>query len=153
MSVFAGIDVGSSRTKVVVRDAAKKITGHLSTATVGYFPISILKVPLPAWPRLTRGYASQDPMKKRKNISREWSIFFHRRHHLSRRQNLPQQFQLPLRHASETGGRNEVPSLIINGDLDDLRCISDEQTKTNVEAFAEQIEEQRSSRREMRKEV
>jgi benzoyl-CoA reductase/2-hydroxyglutaryl-CoA dehydratase subunit BcrC/BadD/HgdB len=36
-----------------------------------------------------------------------------------------------------------IPSLIINGDLNDLRMISDEQTKTNVEAFVEQLEEQR----------
>jgi len=36
-----------------------------------------------------------------------------------------------------------VPSLTINGDLNDLRLISDEQTKTNVEAFIEQLEENR----------
>jgi benzoyl-CoA reductase/2-hydroxyglutaryl-CoA dehydratase subunit BcrC/BadD/HgdB len=35
-----------------------------------------------------------------------------------------------------------VPSLVINGDLNDLRCLSDEQTNTNVEAFIEQLEEQ-----------
>jgi len=34
-----------------------------------------------------------------------------------------------------------VPSLVISGDLNDLRCVSDEQTKTNVEAFIEQIQE------------
>ena len=34
-----------------------------------------------------------------------------------------------------------VPSLVIDGDLNDLRCLSDEQTKTNVEAFIEQLEE------------
>jgi benzoyl-CoA reductase/2-hydroxyglutaryl-CoA dehydratase subunit BcrC/BadD/HgdB len=38
---------------------------------------------------------------------------------------------------TETG----VPGLVINGDLNDLRLISDEQTKTNVEAFIEQLEE------------
>ncbi len=38
---------------------------------------------------------------------------------------------------TETG----IPSLVINGDLNDLRLISDEQTKTNVEAFIEQLEE------------
>jgi benzoyl-CoA reductase/2-hydroxyglutaryl-CoA dehydratase subunit BcrC/BadD/HgdB len=32
-----------------------------------------------------------------------------------------------------------LPSLIISGDLNDLRCISDEQTRTNIEAFIEQI--------------
>ncbi len=35
----------------------------------------------------------------------------------------------------------KIPSLVINGDLNDLRMISDEQTKTNVEAFIEQLEE------------
>ena len=34
-----------------------------------------------------------------------------------------------------------LPFLTINGDLNDLRLISDEQTKTNVEAFVEQLEE------------
>ncbi|MCP4353903.1 MAG: 2-hydroxyacyl-CoA dehydratase [Desulfobacterales bacterium] len=36
-----------------------------------------------------------------------------------------------------------IPSLIINGDLNDLRLVSDEQTKTNVEAFIEQLEEKK----------
>jgi benzoyl-CoA reductase/2-hydroxyglutaryl-CoA dehydratase subunit BcrC/BadD/HgdB len=30
---------------------------------------------------------------------------------------------------------------VINGDLNDMRLISDEQTKTNVEAFIEQLAE------------
>lgn len=34
-----------------------------------------------------------------------------------------------------------IPHLVINGDLNDLRCYSEEQTVTNVEAFVEQIEE------------
>jgi benzoyl-CoA reductase/2-hydroxyglutaryl-CoA dehydratase subunit BcrC/BadD/HgdB len=37
-----------------------------------------------------------------------------------------------------------IPHLVINGDLNDLRCYSEEQTVTNVEAFVEQIEESRS---------
>jgi benzoyl-CoA reductase/2-hydroxyglutaryl-CoA dehydratase subunit BcrC/BadD/HgdB len=37
--------------------------------------------------------------------------------------------------------RMGVPHLVINGDLNDLRCFSEEQTITNVEAFVEQIEE------------
>ncbi len=37
--------------------------------------------------------------------------------------------------------RMGVPNLVINGDLNDLRCFSEEQTITNVEAFVEQIEE------------
>ena len=38
-------------------------------------------------------------------------------------------------------GKTGVPALIINGDLNDLRCYSEEQTKTNIEAFIEQLEE------------
>ncbi len=49
-------------------------------------------------------------------------------------------YGMPQRLEAETG----VPSLIINGDLNDLRLVSDEQTKTNVEAFIEQLEERRA---------
>jgi benzoyl-CoA reductase/2-hydroxyglutaryl-CoA dehydratase subunit BcrC/BadD/HgdB len=48
-------------------------------------------------------------------------------------------YGMPQRLEVETG----VPSLIINGDLNDLRCLSDEQTNTNVEAFIEQLEERK----------
>ena len=48
-------------------------------------------------------------------------------------------YGMPQRLEKETG----VPSLIIQGDLNDLRCVSDEQTKTNIEAFIEQLEERR----------
>ncbi|MDY6974041.1 MAG: 2-hydroxyacyl-CoA dehydratase family protein, partial [Thermodesulfobacteriota bacterium] len=34
-----------------------------------------------------------------------------------------------------------IPYLVIDGDLNDLRCYSEEQTTTNIEAFVEQIEE------------
>jgi len=34
-----------------------------------------------------------------------------------------------------------IPTLTINGDLNDLRCYSEEQAKTNIEAFMEQLEE------------
>ncbi len=33
-----------------------------------------------------------------------------------------------------------IPTLTINGDLNDLRCYSEEQSKTNIEAFIEQLE-------------
>jgi benzoyl-CoA reductase/2-hydroxyglutaryl-CoA dehydratase subunit BcrC/BadD/HgdB len=46
-------------------------------------------------------------------------------------------YGMPQRLEKQTG----VPSLIINADLNDMRLISDEQTKTNVEAFIEQLEE------------
>jgi benzoyl-CoA reductase/2-hydroxyglutaryl-CoA dehydratase subunit BcrC/BadD/HgdB len=36
--------------------------------------------------------------------------------------------------------RLNIPTLTINGDLNDLRCYSEEQTKTNIEAFVEQLE-------------
>jgi benzoyl-CoA reductase/2-hydroxyglutaryl-CoA dehydratase subunit BcrC/BadD/HgdB len=36
---------------------------------------------------------------------------------------------------------SKLPFLVINGDLNDMRLISDEQTKTNVEAFVEQLAE------------
>ena len=49
------------------------------------------------------------------------------------------QYGMPERLETETG----IPSLTIDGDLNDLRCLSDEQTKTNVEAFIEQLEERK----------
>ncbi len=48
-------------------------------------------------------------------------------------------YGMPQRLEKDTG----VPYLTINGDLNDLRLISDEQTKTNVEAFIEQLEERK----------
>ena len=35
-----------------------------------------------------------------------------------------------------------VPSITIAGDLNDLRCYSDEQAKTQIEAFVEQLAEE-----------
>lgn len=46
-------------------------------------------------------------------------------------------YGLSQRLESELG----VPALVINGDLCDMRCVSDEQTVTKVEAFIEQLEE------------
>ncbi len=51
--------------------------------------------------------------------------------------NSNSRYGLPQRFAEVHG----VPSLVINGDLNDLRCFSDEQAKTNLEAFVEQLEE------------
>lgn len=34
-----------------------------------------------------------------------------------------------------------IPTLVINGDLNDLRCYSEEQARTNIEAFIEQLGE------------
>jgi benzoyl-CoA reductase/2-hydroxyglutaryl-CoA dehydratase subunit BcrC/BadD/HgdB len=36
---------------------------------------------------------------------------------------------------------DNIPTLSLNGDLNDLRCYSEEQSKTQIEAFIEQIEE------------
>lgn len=48
-------------------------------------------------------------------------------------------YGMPQRLEKQTG----IPSLTLNGDLNDLRMISDEQTKTNVEAFIEQLQDNR----------
>ncbi len=53
--------------------------------------------------------------------------------------NSNNRYGMPQRLEKETG----VPALVINGDLNDLRCLSDEQVNTNVEAFIEQLEEKR----------
>jgi len=50
--------------------------------------------------------------------------------------NTNSRYGMPQRLEEETG----IPSLVINGDLNDLRCLSDEQFITNVEAFTEQLE-------------
>ena len=39
--------------------------------------------------------------------------------------------------------KTKIPCLTIDGDFNDLRCLSDEQTNTKVEAFIEQIEERK----------
>ncbi len=46
-------------------------------------------------------------------------------------------YGMPKRLQADTG----IPTLVINGDLNDLRMVSDEQTRTNIEAFAELLEE------------
>jgi benzoyl-CoA reductase/2-hydroxyglutaryl-CoA dehydratase subunit BcrC/BadD/HgdB len=53
--------------------------------------------------------------------------------------NTNSRFGMPQRFEEETG----IPSLVIDGDLNDLRCLSDGQTNTNIEAFIEQLEERR----------
>jgi benzoyl-CoA reductase/2-hydroxyglutaryl-CoA dehydratase subunit BcrC/BadD/HgdB len=53
--------------------------------------------------------------------------------------NSNNRYGLPERMAE----RLSVPTLVINGDLNDLRCYSEEQAKTNIEAFVEQLEERK----------
>jgi benzoyl-CoA reductase/2-hydroxyglutaryl-CoA dehydratase subunit BcrC/BadD/HgdB len=45
-------------------------------------------------------------------------------------------FGLPQRLRRQAG----VPVLVLDGDLNDLRCFSDEQARTNIEGFVEQLE-------------
>ncbi len=51
--------------------------------------------------------------------------------------NSNNRYGMPERLSQELG----IPVLTINGDLNDLRCYSEEQTKTQIEAIIEQIEE------------
>lgn len=53
--------------------------------------------------------------------------------------NTNSRYGMPQRLEEETG----IPSLVVYGDLNDLRCLSDEQFITNVEAFIEQLEEKK----------
>ena len=53
--------------------------------------------------------------------------------------NSNNRYSMPQRLEKRLG----IPSLIINGDLNDLRLYSEEQSMTNIEAFIEQIEERR----------
>ncbi|MFH1630390.1 MAG: 2-hydroxyacyl-CoA dehydratase family protein, partial [Pseudomonadota bacterium] len=53
--------------------------------------------------------------------------------------NSNNRYGMPERLSQKLG----IPVLTINGDLCDLRCYSEEQAKTNIEAFIEQLEEKR----------
>ncbi|MDP2914708.1 MAG: 2-hydroxyacyl-CoA dehydratase family protein [Candidatus Aminicenantes bacterium] len=50
--------------------------------------------------------------------------------------NSNNRYGMPERLAKRLG----IPTLVFNGDLNDLRCYSEEQAKTNIEAFIEQME-------------
>ena len=51
-------------------------------------------------------------------------------HNTNSRYGMPQRIETDI----------NIPNLIINGDLNDLRCLSDEQSRTSIEAFIEQLE-------------
>jgi len=51
--------------------------------------------------------------------------------------NTNSRFAMPARLREKL----KIPTLILDGDLNDLRCFSEEQTKTNIEAFVEQLKE------------
>ena len=52
-------------------------------------------------------------------------------HNTNTRYGMPQRLEKDKR----------IPNLVINGDLNDLRCLSDDQSRTSIEAFIEQLEE------------
>ena len=40
-----------------------------------------------------------------------------------------------------------LPTLVLDGDVNDLRCFSDEQSRTNIEGFVEQLTDARAANR------
>ncbi|MBV6521825.1 MAG: (R)-phenyllactyl-CoA dehydratase alpha subunit [Gemmatimonadaceae bacterium] len=52
-------------------------------------------------------------------------------------------YAMPQRLSKRLG----IPSLVLDGDVNDLRCYSDEQGRTNIEGFVEQLADTRASRR------
>jgi benzoyl-CoA reductase/2-hydroxyglutaryl-CoA dehydratase subunit BcrC/BadD/HgdB len=55
--------------------------------------------------------------------------------------NSNSRYGMPERYLEDKG----VPTLVINGDLNDMRLVSDEQMVTNVEAFIEQLAERKGA--------
>jgi len=51
--------------------------------------------------------------------------------------NSNSRYGMPERYSKD----KKVPTLVLNGDLNDLRCYSEEQARTNIEAFVEQLAE------------
>jgi len=51
--------------------------------------------------------------------------------------NSNNRYSMPQRMAARLG----LPTLVIHGDLNDMRCYSEEQTRTNIEAFVEQLDQ------------
>ena len=51
--------------------------------------------------------------------------------------NSNNRYEMPQRLQRRLG----IPYLVVNGDLNDLRLYSEEQTRTNIEAFVEQLQE------------
>jgi benzoyl-CoA reductase/2-hydroxyglutaryl-CoA dehydratase subunit BcrC/BadD/HgdB len=56
--------------------------------------------------------------------------------------NTNTRYGMPRRLSERTG----VPALVLDGDVNDLRCVSDEQSRTNVEGFVEQLADARLAR-------
>ena len=55
--------------------------------------------------------------------------------------NSNSRYGMPERYVESKG----VPTLVVNGDLNDMRLVSDEQMVTNVEAFIEQLAERKGA--------
>lgn len=51
-------------------------------------------------------------------------------------------YGMPRRISEELG----IPTLVLDGDVNDLRCFSDEQARTNIEGFVEQLADARPAR-------
>lgn len=54
--------------------------------------------------------------------------------------NTNSRYGMPQRLEKRVG----IPNLIIDGDLNDIRCLSDEQSRTSIEAFIEQLAEEKT---------
>ena len=78
--------------------------------------------------------AKERYLKKMIDFFKVDGIIFHDSKSCSNNSNC--RYGMPQRLEKEIG----IPSLIVNGDLNDLRCLSDEQFKTNIDAFIEQLE-------------
>jgi benzoyl-CoA reductase/2-hydroxyglutaryl-CoA dehydratase subunit BcrC/BadD/HgdB len=53
-------------------------------------------------------------------------------------------YAMPQRLSQRLG----IPSLVLDGDVNDLRCYSDEQGRTNIEGFVEQLSDAKPARRQ-----
>jgi benzoyl-CoA reductase/2-hydroxyglutaryl-CoA dehydratase subunit BcrC/BadD/HgdB len=78
--------------------------------------------------------AKEEYLKKMIDFFKVDGIIFHDSKSCS--DNTNSRYGMPQRLEDETG----IPILVVNGDLNDLRCLSDEQFKTNIDAFIEQLE-------------
>jgi benzoyl-CoA reductase/2-hydroxyglutaryl-CoA dehydratase subunit BcrC/BadD/HgdB len=55
-------------------------------------------------------------------------------------------YGMPRRIAERLG----VPTLVLDGDVNDLRCFSEEQSRTNIEGFVELVADRRAAARHAR---
>jgi benzoyl-CoA reductase/2-hydroxyglutaryl-CoA dehydratase subunit BcrC/BadD/HgdB len=81
--------------------------------------------------------AKEKYLREMMNFFKIDGIIFHDAKTCSNNSN--NRYGMPQRLEEET----DIPSLVVNGDLNDLRCLSDEQFKTNIEAFIEQLEDKK----------